>query len=72
MIQCKVACHNKLYDDKEMVDKMLENIDSNLEVPTELVPVCPVCGESMEPNLSKDGNFVQDDLWYRKNEKYEE
>ena len=72
MIQCRRACHNKLYDDKEIVDKMLENIDNNLRIPTELVPKCPRCGENMEPNLRKDGNFVQDDLWYKQNDKYEE
>lgn len=72
MIQCTNACHDKLYDDKDMVDKMLENIDSDLKVKSELVPVCPVCGETMEPNLRKDENFVQDKLWYEQNEKYED
>lgn len=50
---------------------MLKEIDENLKVPTELVPKCPVCGEDMEPNLRKDAYFVQDDLWYKQNEKYE-
>ena len=71
LIQCTKACHNKLYDDKEIVDKMLENIDEELKVPTELVPKCPICGENMEPNLRKDANFVQDDLWYKQNDTYE-
>lgn len=70
-IQCSKACHDKLYDAKDMVEKMLKNIDDDLKVPTELVPVCPVCGESMEPNLRKDGFFVQDDLWYKQNDLYE-
>ena len=26
----------------------------------------------MEPNLRKDGYFVQDDLWYKQNDKYNE
>ena len=71
LIQCSSACHNKLYDDKKLVDKMLKNIDKDLKVPTELVPICPVCGESMEPNLRKDAYFVQDDLWYKQNKAYE-
>ena len=70
-IQCSKGCHNKLYDDKEMVKKMVDSIDENLKVPKELVPVCPVCGENMEPNLRKDAYFVQDDLWYKQNEAYE-
>ncbi|MBR2289764.1 MAG: hypothetical protein IJ867_03990 [Clostridia bacterium] len=72
MIQCRNACHDKLYDDKEMVDKMVANIDGDLKIPTSLVPKCPVCGENMEPNLRKDGNFVQDELWYQQNERYED
>ena len=69
--QCKYACHNKLYSNKELVEKMLENIDDNLKVPTKLVPICPVCGENMEPNLRKDAYFIQDDLWYKQSEAYE-
>ena len=68
--QCSRGCHNKLYSNVELVNKMLKSID-DLKVQTELVPVCPVCGESMEPNLRKDGYFIQDDLWYRQNDKYE-
>ena len=70
--QCSKGCHNKLYPNKELVDKMLNSLDSDLKIPTELVPICPVCGEPMEPNLRKDGYFVQDDLWYKQNDKYNE
>ncbi len=69
--QCSKGCHNKLYSNKELVARMLENIDNDLKVPTNLVPICPVCGESMEPNLRKDRYFVQDDLWYKQNDLYE-
>ena len=69
--QCSKGCHNKLYPNKELVNKMLENIDENLKVPTNLIPICPICGESMEPNLRKDSYFVQDDLWYKQNDLYE-
>ena len=51
---------------------MLKNTDKNLKVKSELVPKCPVCNENMEPNLRKDGYFVEDDLWYRQADKYEE
>lgn len=68
--QCAKACHNKLYPNKELVDEMLKNIDSDLKVPSKLVPVCPKCGENMEPNLRKDGYFVEDDLWHKQNDSY--
>ena len=56
----------------ELVEKMLKVIDKDLKVSSKPVPVCPVCGESMEPNLRKDGYFIQDELWYKQNEAYEE
>lgn len=70
-IQCAEACHNKLYDDVKLVDKMIEQTNSDLEIPTDLVPVCPICGERMEVNLRKDAYFVQDDNWYKQNKAYE-
>ncbi|MBQ9314153.1 MAG: Sir2 silent information regulator family NAD-dependent deacetylase [Clostridia bacterium] len=69
--QCSKGCHNRLYSNVELVNNMLDSIDDDLKVPTELVPICPVCGESMEPNLRKDGYFIQDDVWYKQNDKYE-
>lgn len=69
--QCSKGCHNKLYSNVELVNKMLNAIDKDLKVPTELVPHCPVCGENMEPNLRKDEYFIQDELWYKQSEKYE-
>ena len=69
-LQCAEACHNRLYDNEELVEKMIEQTDSNLKIPSKLVPICPVCGEKMEVNLRKDAYFVQDDNWYRQNKAY--
>lgn len=68
-IQCSEACHNTLYDDTEIVEKMLKET-VNLKIPTELVPRCPVCGGKMEVNLRKDAYFVQDGKWYKQDKKY--
>ena len=70
-IQCSLACHNKLYDDTEMVNHMLEKI-VDCKIPKELVPKCPVCGGTMDVNLRKDAYFVQDDNWYKQNQRYGE
>ena len=59
-IQCSVGCHNKLYDDLDLVKEMIKK-DNNCQIPTELVPICPVCHEKMEVNLRKDAFFVEDD-----------
>ena len=37
-IQCSKACHNKLYDDEELILEMMEKTDEDLKIPSELVP----------------------------------
>ena len=69
-IQCSRACHNKLYDDTEMIKEMLEK-NEDIKIPGELVPKCPVCGETMEVNLRKDNFFVEDDYWKEHSNNYE-
>lgn len=70
-LQCENACHNKLYDNKELVEKWLRNT-KNCKIPSDLVMKCPVCGGNMDMNLRKDANFVQDENWYRQSRKYED
>ena len=43
LFQCSKACHNKTYDNKEIVEEMIKQTNNNL-IPTKLVPKCPVCG----------------------------
>ena len=69
-IQCSVGCHNKLYDDLDLVKEMIKK-DHDCKVPTELVPICPVCHEKMEVNLRKDAFFVEDEHWDKLNDNYE-
>lgn len=71
LLQCENACHDKLYNNKEMVEEWLDNTE-NCEIPKELVPKCPVCGKNMEMNLRKDTNFVQDENWYKQSKNYED
>lgn len=68
-MQCSVGCHNKLYDDLELVNKMIEQ-DKNCKVPKSLIPYCPRCGEKMEINLRKDAFFVEDKNWHKLNNAY--
>lgn len=70
-LQCSKACHNKLYDNVELVNEMIEQTNRDLKIPSNLVPICPVCGQKMEVNLRKDVYFVQDDNWYKQNKAYE-
>lgn len=42
-IQCQRGCHPKVYDAKELFEKM-DAARKDCLIPSELVPKCPVCG----------------------------
>ena len=69
LFQCAKPCHQKTYDNEEMVKRMIaEQMD--LRIPSELVPKCPVCGGRMEVNLRSDETFVEDEGWHTASERY--
>ena len=86
LFQCSVPCHRKTYDNKDIIRKMIEaqgwTIDPagtlsmpegtspSMTVPTELLPVCPVCGKPMTMNLRSDDKFVEDEGWHKASERY--
>lgn len=70
-IQCSKPCHNKIYDSTEKIEEMLKHI-VDCKIPSNLVPICPVCGETMDVNIRKDEHFVQDDMWYNQSKNYQE
>ncbi len=79
LFQCSEPCHNKTYDNYETVRAMVlaqgweigpdnalirpEGVTLKMAVPTELLPVCPVCGKPMTMNLRSDDRFVEDEGW---------
>ena len=63
LMQCEKACHNKLYSNRTLVFEAIENTQDCM-IPSELVPVCPVCGGNMEINVRKDNFFVEDEKWH--------
>lgn len=68
-IQCKKGCHTKTYDAVKMFRQM-NQVRKNCEVPSYMVPTCPVCGSQMEMNLRSDHHFVQDETWYAAQEQF--
>ena len=86
--QCSVPCHNKTYDNEATVYKMVaaqgfafaENGDlyvpdgtkRKMEVPTELIPYCPLCHKPMTMNLRADDTFVEDAGWHQAAARYED
>lgn len=69
LFQCSRPCHQKTYDNKDMIRQMLET-QKDMKIPSELIPKCPVCGEPMDVNLRCDDTFVQDGGWYQANDRY--
>lgn len=71
LFQCAKPCHQKTYDNEEMVKRMIaEQMD--MRIPTELIPRCPVCGGPMKVNLRADETFVEDEGWHEASERYTE
>lgn len=69
--QCSEACHDKTYDNKEMVYRMTSE-QRDMKIPVELIPKCPVCGRPMTMNLRCDDTFVQDEGWYAAAARYDD
>lgn len=69
-MQCKKACSNKLYDSMDLIDRMIKQTDKERQIPRQLVPKCPKCGEAMEMHLTTAENFIQDADWKKQHEKY--
>lgn len=67
--QCSDACHQKTYDNEEIVLQMRKE-EKDMRIPSELVPHCPVCGKPMTMNLRCDDTFVQDEGWYTAQDRY--
>ncbi len=69
LIQCSVPCHDKTYDNEQLVRRMVAE-QRNMKIPSELIPRCPVCGKPMTVNLRCDDTFVQDEGWNAACERY--
>lgn len=69
LFQCSTPCHAKTYDNESVIRRMLER-QSDMKIPTDLIPVCPVCGAPMTTNLRCDDTFVEDEGWHQAAERY--
>ena len=67
--QCAKPCCQKTYDNQAAVEEMLRQ-QTNMRIPADLIPHCPVCGAPMTMNLRVDSTFVQDSGWYRACDRY--
>ena len=86
LLQCSKPCHKKTYDNEDMIRAMVlsqgweikeenrlaapDGVTLKMTVPTDLLPICPVCGEPMTMNLRSDDTFVEDEGWHRMHAAY--
>lgn len=69
LFQCSLPCHNKTYDNKEIIFKMINSIKDN-KIPSSLIPRCPLCGRPMTTNLRCDNHFFEDLGWHQAYKRY--
>lgn len=70
LLQCERGCHDTLYPNEDLVRRMVAETHE-LRIPESLMPVCPVCGGSMDVHVRKSSDFVQDASWYAAAERYD-
>lgn len=69
LFQCSLPCHNKTYDNKEIIFKMINSIKDN-KIPSSLIPRCPLCRRPMITNLRCDNHFFEDLGWHQVYKRY--
>lgn len=71
LFQCSKPCCQKTYENEDIIRRMVIE-QSDMRIPTELLPKCPVCGKPMTMNLRSDDRFVEDEGWYKAAARYDE
>lgn len=69
LFQCSEPCCQKTFENKEIIKAMYKQ-QSDMKIPSELIPKCPHCGKPLTTNLRCDDTFVQDEGWYKASERY--
>ena len=70
LFQCSTPCCQETFDNENLVRQMME-LQKDLRIPSELLPVCPHCGKPLTMNLRSDDKFVEDEGWHQAAERYE-
>lgn len=70
LFQCSEPCQQITYENESQIEEMLKQ-QKSMQIPSELLPKCPICGKLMVPNLRSDNRFVEDKGWHEAEERYE-
>ena len=71
LFQCSEPCCQETFENEDMVRLMMEQ-QTDMRIPSELLPVCPHCGKPLTMNLRSDNRFVEDEGWHRAAARYED
>ncbi len=63
LFQCSGPCCRETWDNEAAVREMVER-QTDMRVPSQLVPRCPRCGRPAALNLRTDETFVEDAGWH--------
>ena len=69
LFQCSKPCDIDTYDNEDTIRHMYSE-QTDMRVPTELIPKCPKCGAAMIMNLRADNRFVEDMGWLEAADRY--
>ena len=70
LFQCSVPCCQETFDNEDISRQMREQ-QTDMRIPSELLPVCPHCGSPLTMNLRVDDKFVEDKGWHEAAKIYE-
>ena len=70
LFQCSGPCCQETFDNEDTIRQMMER-QTDMRIPSELLPVCPHCGRPLTMNLRADDKFVEDEGWHQAAERYE-
>lgn len=71
LFQCSVPCCQTTYDNRDIIGRMVKE-QKDMRIPSELLPICPVCGKPLTMNLRSDDKFVEDKGWHRGAKRYDD
>ncbi len=58
LFQCSEPCCQETFENEDMIRAMMER-QSDMRIPTELIPRCPHCGKPMTMNLRSEDKFLE-------------
>lgn len=71
LFQCSEPCCAETWDNETIIKEMLEQ-QTDMKIPSKLLPICPHCGKPLTMNLRADDKFVEDLGWYKADKRYQE